>query len=42
MYNYDLAHTNLIRKNRDEFPIYEKDPKSGELVFKRQGSDMLH
>ena len=41
MYSYDENQLTLIKKNMDEFPIYEKDPKTGELVFRRQGSTEL-
>lgn len=38
MYAYDLNQNTLIKKNMDEFPNYEKDPNTGELIFRRQGS----
>ena len=31
----------MVKRHVDEFPQYEKDPATGELVFRRQGSDQL-
>ena len=41
LYHYDESQLTLIKKNMDEFPIYETDPVSGELQFKRQGSKII-
>lgn len=31
----------MVKRHVDEFPQYEKDSITGELVFRRQGSDQL-
>ena len=40
MYAFD-ASIPLVKKNLDEFPVYEKDEASGDLIFRRQGSDAI-